>query len=145
MAKKVAGLVKLQLPAGAATPAPPVGPALGQFGANIMQFVKEYNAATASQAGAIVPVEITIYADRSFTFITKTSPASYLIKKAAGVDKGSGAPHKEKVGKLTWEQCLELGRQKMTDLNASDEVAAARIIAGTARSMGVTIEGAPDA
>ena len=145
MAKKVAGLVKLQLPAGAATPAPPVGPALGQFGANIMQFVKEYNAATASQAGAIVPVEITIYADRSFTFITKTSPASYLIKKAAGVDKGSGAPHKEKVGKLTWEQCLELGRQKMTDLNASDEVAAARIIAGTARSMGVTVEGAPDA
>lgn len=145
MAKKVAGLVKLQLPAGAATPAPPVGPALGQFGANIMQFVKEYNAATASQAGAIVPVEITIYADRSFTFITKTSPASYLIKKAAGVDKGSGAPHKDKVGKLTWDQCLELGRQKMTDLNASDEVAAARIIAGTARSMGVTVEGAPDA
>ncbi len=145
MAKKVAGLVKLQLPAGAATPAPPVGPALGQFGANIMQFVKEYNAATASQAGAIVPVEITIYADRSFTFITKTSPASYLIKKAAGIDKGSGAPQKDKVGKLTWDQCIELGRQKMADLNASDEVAAARIIAGTARSMGVTVEGAPDA
>ncbi len=144
MAKKVAGIVKLQLPAGAATPAPPVGPALGQYGANIMQFVKEYNAATASQAGAVVPVEITIYADRSFTFITKTSPASYLIKKAAGLTKGSGVPHKDKVGKLTWEQCLELGRIKMTDLNAGDEVAAARIIAGTARSMGVSVEGAPD-
>lgn len=144
MAKKVAGIVKLQLPAGAATPAPPVGPALGQYGANIMQFVKEYNAATASQAGAVVPVEITIYGDRSFTFITKTSPASYLIKKAAGIGKGSGVPQKDKVGKLTWSQCLELGRQKMSDLNADDEVAAAKIIAGTARSMGVTIEGGPD-
>jgi large subunit ribosomal protein L11 len=145
MAKKVVGVVKLQLPAGAATPAPPVGPALGQHGANIMQFVKEYNAATASQAGAIVPVEITIFADRSFTFITKTPPASYLIKKAAGIDKGSGAPNKSPAGKLTWEQCLELGRVKMTDLNANDEVAAAKIIAGTARSMGVSVEGAPDA
>ncbi len=145
MAKKVVGVVKLQLPAGAATPAPPVGPALGQHGANIMQFVKEYNAATASQAGAIVPVEITIFADRSFTFITKTSPASYLIKRAAGLDKGSGMPNKNRVGRLTWDQCLELGRQKMTDLNANDEVAAARIIAGTARSMGVAVEGAPDA
>ena len=145
MAKKVVGVVKLQLPAGAATPAPPVGPALGQHGANIMQFVKEYNAATASQAGAIVPVEITIYADRSFTFITKTSPASYLIKKAAGLDKGSGAPNKNRVGTITWDQCLELGRQKMADLNANDEVAAAKIIAGTARSMGVAVEGAPDA
>ena len=144
MAKKVAGIVKLQLPAGAATPAPPVGPALGQYGANIMQFVKEYNALTASQAGAVVPVEITIYADRSFTFITKPLPASYLIKKAAGLDKGSGLPNKNKVGKLSWAQCLELGRQKMSDLNASDEVAAARIIAGTARSMGVTVEGVPD-
>ena len=145
MAKKIAGVVKLQLPAGAATPAPPVGPALGQFGANIMQFVKEYNAATASQAGAIVPVEITIYADRSFTFVTKTPPASYLIKKAAGIDKGSGAPNKSQAGKITWQQCLELGRQKMADLNANDEVAAAKIIAGTARSMGVAVEGAPDA
>jgi len=144
MAKKIAGIVKLQLPAGGATPAPPVGPALGQYGANIMQFVKEYNALTASQAGAVVPVEITIYADRSFTFITKTSPASYLIKKAAGLDKGSGLPNKNKVGKLTWDQCLELGKVKMVDLNAADEVAAARIIAGTARSMGVTVEGAPD-
>ena len=145
MAKKVAGIVKLQLPAGKATPAPPVGPALGQYGANIMGFVKEYNAATASQAGAIVPVEITIFADRSFSFITKTPPASYLIQQAAGIAKGSGVPNKEKVGKLSWEQCLELGRTKMKDLNAATDVAAAKVIAGTARSMGVTVEGAPDA
>ncbi|MFO7546853.1 MAG: 50S ribosomal protein L11 [Trueperaceae bacterium] len=144
MAKKIAGIVKLQLPAGGATPAPPVGPALGQYGANIMGFVKEYNAATASQAGAVVPVEITIYADRSFTFITKTPPASYLIKKAAGIEKGSGVPHREKVGSITWQQCLELGKVKMSDLNAQDEVAAAKIIAGTARSMGVTVEGVPE-
>lgn len=144
MAKKIAGIVKLQLPAGSATPAPPVGPALGQYGANIMQFVKEYNALTASQAGAVVPVEITIYADRSFTFITKTPPASYLIKKAAGVAKGSGEPHKVKVGTISWAQCLELGKSKMSDLNAETEEAAAHIIAGTARSMGVTVEGAPD-
>jgi large subunit ribosomal protein L11 len=143
MAKKVSGIVKLQLPAGAATPAPPVGPALGQYGANIMGFVKEYNAATAAQKGAIVPVEITIYADRSFTFVTKTSPASYLIKTAAGIPKGSGVPNKTKVGTLTWAQCLEIGKVKMADLNANDEVAAAHIIAGTARSMGVTVEGAP--
>jgi large subunit ribosomal protein L11 len=143
MAKKIAGIVKLQLNAGAATPAPPVGPALGQYGANIMGFVKEYNAATASQAGAIIPVEITIYADRSFTFITKTPPASYLIKKAAGVAKGSGVPNKSKVGTLSWDQCLEIGKAKMSDLNAHDEVAAAHIIAGTARSMGVNVEGAP--
>jgi large subunit ribosomal protein L11 len=145
VAKKVAGIVKLQLPAGQATPAPPVGPALGQYGANIMGFVKEYNAATASQAGAIIPVEITIYADRSFTFVTKTPPASYLIRQAAGIAKGSGVPNKQKVGKLSWEQCLELGRTKMKDLNANDEVAAAKIIAGTARSMGVSVEGGPDA
>jgi len=145
MAKKVAGIVKLQLPAGKATPAPPVGPALGQYGANIMGFVKEYNAVTASQAGAIVPVEITIFADRTFTFITKTPPASYLIQQAAGIAKGSGVPNKQKVGKLSWEQCLELGRTKMKDLNAANEEAAAKVIAGTARSMGVTVEGAPDA
>ena len=145
MAKKVAGIVKLQLPAGKATPAPPVGPALGQYGANIMGFVKEYNAVTASQAGAIVPVEITIFADRTFSFITKTPPASYLIQQAAGIAKGSGVPNKEKVGKLSWEQCLELGRTKMKDLNAATDVAAAKVIAGTARSMGVTVEGAPDA
>ncbi len=143
MAKKIAGIVKLQLSAGAATPAPPVGPALGQYGANIMGFVKEYNALTASQAGAIIPVEITIYSDRSFTFVTKTPPASYLIKKAAGVAKGSGAPNKAKVGKLSWAQCIEIGKSKMSDLNANDEVAAAHIIAGTARSMGVDVEGAP--
>ncbi len=143
MAKKVAGIVKLQLPAGGATPAPPVGPALGQYGANIMGFVKEYNAATASEAGAIIPVEITIFADRSFTFITKTPPASYLIRQAAGIPKGSGVPNKEKVGKLTWDQCLEIGRNKMKDLNAASEEAAAKVIAGTARSMGVTVEGAP--
>ena len=145
MAKKVAGIVKLQLPAGKATPAPPVGPALGQYGANIMGFVKEYNAVTASQTGAIVPVEITIFADRTFTFVTKTPPASYLIQQAAGIAKGSGVPNKQKVGKITWDQCLELGRTKMKDLNAADETAAAKVIAGTARSMGVTIEGAPDA
>lgn len=143
MAKKVVGLVKLQLPAGKATPAPPVGPALGQHGANIMEFVKAFNAATANDGDAIIPVELTIFADRSFTFITKTPPASYLIRKAAGLAKGSGEPHKTKVGSLTWDQCLELGRQKMSDLNANTEVAAANIIAGTARSMGVTIEGKP--
>src|SRR5690625_2094525 len=144
MAKKIAGIVKLQLPAGAATPAPPLGPALGQHGANIMGFGKEYNAATADKAGQVIPWEITLYADRSFTFITRTPPASYLIKKAAGIDKGSGVPDKSKVGTLRWEQCLEVGREKMEDLSANDEVAAARIIAGTARSLGVTIEGAPD-
>jgi large subunit ribosomal protein L11 len=121
-----------------------VGPALGQYGANIMQFVKEYNAATASQAGAVVPVEITIYADRSFSFVMRTPPASYLIKQAAGIEKGSGEPHKEKVGSITWDQCLEIGRTKMSDLNAGDEVAAARIVAGSARSMGVTVEGVPE-
>ena len=143
MAKKVLGLVKLQLPAGGATPAPPVGPALGQYGANIMEFVKAFNAATASQGDAIVPVELTIFADRSFTFITKTPPASYLIRKAANIPKGSGVPNKEKVGKLTWDQCIEIGKQKLDDLNANDEVAAAHVIAGTARSMGVTVEGKP--
>ncbi len=143
MAKKVIGFVKLQLPAGGATPAPPVGPALGQHGANIMQFVKEYNALTASQGGAIIPVEITIFADRSFTFITKTPPASYLIRQAAGIEKGSGEPHLEKVGSITWDQCIELGKQKMVDLNTANEEAAARVIAGTARSMGVVVEGMP--
>ncbi len=112
MAKKIAGIVKLQLPAGGATAAPPVGPALGQYSANIMQFVKEYNAATASQQGFVIPVEITIYTDRSFTFVTKTPPAVDLLKKAASVPKGSSTPHKEKVGKVTWEQCIEIGRQK---------------------------------
>ncbi len=145
MAKKIEGLIKLQLQAGGATPAPPVGPALGQYGANIMQFVKEYNAATASQGDAIIPVEITVYADRSFSFVTKTPPASYLIRKAAGIPKGSGEPKREKVATLAWDQCIEIGKLKIEDLNANDEVAAARIIAGTARSMGVVVEGTPDA
>jgi large subunit ribosomal protein L11 len=138
--KKVSGFIKLQIQAGAATPAPPVGPALGQHGVNIMEFVKAYNAATESQRGNVVPVEITVYEDRSFTFITKTPPAAELIKKAAGVAKGSGEPHKTKVAKLTRDQVLEIARMKMEDLNANDEEMAARIIAGTARSMGITTE-----
>ncbi|MDN5789827.1 MAG: 50S ribosomal protein L11 [Micrococcales bacterium] len=135
--KKVSGLIKLQIQAGAATPAPPVGPALGQHGVNIMEFVKAYNAATESQRGNVVPVEITVYEDRSFTFITKTPPASELIKKAAGVSKGSGEPHKTKIATLSRDQVLEIARTKMQDLNAQDEEMAARIIAGTARSMGI--------
>ncbi|HKX69086.1 MAG TPA: 50S ribosomal protein L11 [Intrasporangium sp.] len=135
--KKVAGFIKLQIQAGAATPAPPVGPALGQHGVNIMEFVKAYNAATENQRGNVVPVEITVYEDRSFTFITKTPPAAELIKKAAGVQKGSGEPHKTKVAKLSRDQVLEIARMKMEDLNANDEEMAARIIAGTARSMGI--------
>jgi large subunit ribosomal protein L11 len=138
--KKVAGFIKLQIQAGAATPAPPVGPALGQHGVNIMEFVKAYNAATESQRGNVVPVEITVYEDRSFTFVTKTPPAAELIKKAAGVPKGSGEPHKTKVAKLSRDQVLEIARQKMEDLNAHDEEMAARIIAGTARSMGIETE-----
>src|SRR5690242_10300949 len=139
--KKVAGLIKLQIQAGAATPAPPVGPALGQHGVNIMEFVKAYNAATEAQRGNVIPVEITVYEDRSFTFVTKTPPAAELIKKAAGVPKGSGEPHKTKVAKLTQAQVREIAQSKMEDLNANDVDAAAKIIAGTARSMGVTVEG----
>ena len=139
--KKVSGFIKLQIQAGAATPAPPVGPALGQHGVNIMEFVKAYNAATESQRGNVIPVEITVYEDRSFTFITKTPPAAELIKKAAGVAKGSGEPHKTKVAKLTDEQVRAIAEQKMQDLNANDIDAAAKIIAGTARSMGITVEG----
>jgi large subunit ribosomal protein L11 len=138
--KKVAGFIKLQIQAGAATPAPPVGPALGQHGVNIMEFVKAYNAATENQRGNVIPVEITVYEDRSFTFITKTPPAAELIKKAAGVPKGSGEPHKTKVAKLSRDQVLEIARMKMEDLNANDEEMAARIIAGTARSMGIDTE-----
>jgi large subunit ribosomal protein L11 len=138
--KKVAALIKLQIQAGAATPAPPVGPALGQHGVNIMEFVKAYNAATEAQRGSIIPVDITVYEDRSFTFITKTPPASELIKKAAGVPKGSGEPHKTKVGKLTREQVRTIAESKLEDLNATDIDAAAKIIAGTARSMGITVE-----
>ncbi len=137
--KKIAALVKVQLPAGQATPAPPVGTALGPHGVNIMDFVKQYNAATESQRGNIIPVEITIYEDRSFTFVTKTPPAPELIKKAAGVQKGSPVPHRDKVGKLTKEQLREIAQTKMQDLNANDIEAAEKIIAGTARSMGITI------
>lgn len=143
--KKIAAMVKLQLPAGKATPAPPVGPALGQHGANIMEFVKAFNAATANQGDAIIPVEITIFSDRSFTFITKTPPASYLIRKAAGVEKGSGKAGREKAGKLTWEQCLSIAKQKMADMNANDVDAAAHMIAGSARSMGIEVTGVPNA
>lgn len=144
--KKINAIVKLQLPAGKATPAPPVGPALGQHGANIMEFVKQFNAVTASQGDAIVPVEITIFSDRSFTFITKTPPASYLIRKAAKIEKGSGKTGREKeVGTLTWDQCLEIAKVKMADMNANDQVAAAHMIAGSARSMGVKVTGVPNA
>ncbi len=143
MAKKQVGFVKLQLPAGKATPAPPVGPALGQHGANILEFCKQFNAATASAGDAIIPVEIVIFADRSFTFITKTPPMSYLIRKASGIAKGSGTPNKNKVGKLSWDQVLEIAKTKMPDLSAASIDAAAATVAGTARSMGVTIEGSP--
>ena len=139
--KKVTGIVKLQLPAGKATPAPPVGPALGQYGANIMEFTKAFNAQTADKGDAIIPVEITIFADRSFTFITKTPPMSYLIRKAANLQKGSATPNKAKVGKLNWDQVLEIAKTKMKDLTAADLDAAVRTIAGSARSMGVNVEG----
>ena len=139
--KKVTGQIKLQLPAGKANPAPPVGPALGQHGVNIMDFCKQYNAATESQRGNVIPVEISVYEDRSFTFITKTPPAPELIKKAAGVDKGSAVPHKTKVASLTQAQVREIAQTKMPDLNARDLEAAEKIIAGTARSMGITVSG----
>lgn len=138
--KKVAGLIKLQIQAGAANPAPPIGPALGQHGVNIMEFCKAYNAATESMRGNVVPVEITVYEDRSFDFITKTPPAAELIKKAAGLKKGSSTPHTDKVGKLTQEQVREIAQTKLPDLNANDIEAAAKIVAGTARSMGITVE-----
>jgi large subunit ribosomal protein L11 len=137
--KKVSGLIKLQIKAGAATPAPPVGPALGQHGVNIMEFCKAYNAATESQRGDIVPVEITVYEDRSFTFITKTPPAARMILKAAGVEKGSPTPQKVKVASITGAQVREIATTKMADLNANDLEAAAKIIEGTARQMGITV------
>ena len=139
--KKISGFIKLQIQAGAATPAPPVGPALGQHGVNIMEFVKAYNAATESQRGNVIPVEITIYEDRSFSFITKTPPAPELIKKAAGVAKGSATPHTAKVGTITAAQVREIAQTKMPDLNATSMEAAEKIIAGTARSMGITVQG----
>ncbi|WP_199422665.1 50S ribosomal protein L11 [Actinotalea solisilvae] len=139
--KKVSGLIKLQIKAGAATPAPPIGPALGQHGVNIMEFCKAYNAATEAQRGDVIPVEITVYEDRSFTFITKTPPAAELIKKAAGVAKGSPTPHTVKVATLTQAQVREIAETKLVDLNANDVEAAAKIVAGTARSMGIKVEG----
>src|SRR5215472_10661415 len=139
--KKIAAVVKVQLNAGAATPAPPVGPALGQHGVNIMDFCKQYNAETESQRGNVIPVEITVYEDRSFSFITKTPPAAKLILKAAGVEKGSGEPHVKKVASISREQVRDIAATKMADLNANDIDAAEKIIAGTARSMGITVTG----
>ncbi len=139
--KKVSAIIKLQIKAGQATPAPPIGPALGQHGVNIMEFCKAYNAQTEAQRGNVIPVEITVFEDRSFTFVTKTPPAAELIKKAAGVDKGSGVPHTTKVGKLTSDQVREIAQTKLEDLNANDVEQAMKIIAGTARSMGITVEG----
>jgi large subunit ribosomal protein L11 len=139
MAKKVTGFVKLQVPAGQANPAPPVGPALGQHGVNIMEFVKQFNARTQNQIGMIIPVEITVFADRSFTFITKTPPAANLLKKAAGIDKGAGAPNRDKVGRVTRKQVREIAELKMPDLNAASVESAMRMIEGTARSMGFVV------
>ncbi len=141
MAKKVTGVIRLQVPAGQANPAPPIGPALGSQGVNIMAFCKEFNAQTQQQAGLIIPVVITVYADRSFTFVLKSPPAAVLLKKAAGLAKGSGVPNREKVGKVSREQVLEIARAKVKDLNAFDEEHAARMIEGTARSMGIVVEG----
>ncbi|MES4785812.1 MAG: 50S ribosomal protein L11 [Nitrospiraceae bacterium] len=141
MAKKIKAIVKLQIPAGKATPAPPVGPALGQHGVNIMAFVKEYNERTASQVGMIIPVEITIYEDRSFTFVTKTPPTADLLKKAANIEKGSGAPNRQKVGTITREKIREIAEIKLKDLNTTDLEAAMRMVEGTARSMGLEVVG----
>ncbi len=140
MAKKVTGYIKLQIPGGKATPAPPVGPALGQHGVNIMEFCKTFNARTAKEDGLIIPVVITVFSDRSFTFITKTPPAAVLIKQAINLDKGSGEPNRNKVGKISHAQIREIAERKMPDLNANDVDQAAKIIAGTARSMGITVE-----
>jgi large subunit ribosomal protein L11 len=140
MARKVLTLIKLQVPGGSANPAPPVGPALGQHGVNIMEFCKAFNAQTQDQNGRIIPVEITVYEDRSFTFITKTPPAAVLIKEAAGIEKGSGEPNREKVARLTMDQVRQIAETKLQDLNARDIDQAAKIIAGTARSMGVEVQ-----
>jgi len=141
MAKKVIGLIKLQVPAGKANPAPPVGPALGQHGVNIMAFCKEFNEKTANEPGMIIPVEITVYEDRSFSFITKTPPAAVLLKKAAGIDKASGEPNRKKVATVSRDKVKEIAQLKMVDLNAADVEAAMRMIEGTARSMGIVVEG----
>lgn len=140
MAKKVDQVLKLQIRGGQANPAPPVGPALGQAGINIMEFCKAFNAATQDDAGTIIPVEITVYQDKSFTFITKTPPAAVLLKQAAGIKSGSGEPNRSKVGKVTWTQCKEIAEQKMQDLNAFEIESAAEMIAGTARSMGLRVQ-----
>lgn len=140
MAKKIIGTIKLQLPAGSATPSPPVGPALGQHGVNIMEFCKAFNAKTQDKQGLIIPAVITVYADRSFSFITKTPPAAVLLKRSAGLEKGSGEPNKEKVGKVTLQQVREIAELKMPDLNANDVEAAMEMVKGTARSMGITVE-----
>ncbi len=140
MAKKVVGFIKLQIPAGAANPAPPVGPALGQKGVNIMEFCKQFNAKTKEQAGLIIPVVITVFSDKSFTFITKTPPAAVLLLKAAKLEKGSGEPNRNKVGKVTKKQVREIAEMKMTDLNAASVDSAMSMVAGTARSMGITVE-----
>ena len=139
MAKKITGYIKLQVPAGKANPAPPIGPALGQHGVNIMEFCKAFNAATQDKAGLVIPVVITVYQDRSFTFITKSPPAATLLKRAAGLAKGSAVPNRDKVGKVTHAQVLEIARQKMQDLNAVNETGAVRMVEGTARSMGIEI------
>ncbi|HJF17561.1 50S ribosomal protein L11 [Aeriscardovia aeriphila] len=140
-AKKVAALIKLQIPAGKATPAPPIGPALGSHGVNIMEFTQQYNAQTKDKMGQIIPVEITVYADRTFSFVLKTPPAATLLKKAAGVDKGAANPLTTKVGSVTMDQCREIAQIKLADLSANDVEAGAKIIAGTARSMGITVTG----
>jgi len=141
MAKKVTGIIKLQIPAGQANPAPPVGPALGQHGVNIMGFCKEFNAATKGDAGLVIPVVITVYQDKSFTFITKSPPASVLLKKAAGITAGSKTPNKEKVGKVTRKQVMEIVKMKKSDMNATNDEAAFRVVSGTARSMGIEVVG----
>jgi large subunit ribosomal protein L11 len=140
MAKKVQKIIKLQIIAGQANPAPPVGPALGQAGVNIMEFCKAFNAKTQDKIGTVTPVEITVYTDKSFTFVTKTPPAPILLKKAANIKSGSGEPNRNKVGSVTWSQCLEIAKEKLPDLNAYDELAGAEMIAGTARSMGLRVD-----
>ena len=143
MAKKIDGYIKLQVKAGQATPAPPIGPALGQKGVNIMEFCKAFNAQTQDKMGLVLPVVITVFSDKSFNFIIKSPPAPILLKQAAKIQSGAGDPLRNKVGKVTWEQCKEIAQQKMEDLNAHDVEAGARMIAGTARSMGITVEGVP--
>ena len=144
MAKKIDGFIKLQIKAGQANPAPPIGPALGQKGVNIMEFCKAFNAATQDRMGLVLPVVITVFQDKSFSFIVKSPPAAVLLKKAAKVNKGAGDPLREKAGTVTWDDCIDIGRQKMEDLNAFSEEKAAMMIAGTARSMGIRVEGKPE-